>query len=178
MASRILLAVILGFFGMTTTAALGQCQSCGQASRSIHAGRCYPNCNSSCLAGARHIRPRHGHGHGQRAKQEQKDPGVPAIARFHPMPTRPVFEPRHALPRPIPAPLPRTQAPVEANEPASVLRQRPTRSVRHIDSEPRRLAAPDMPEEHNVRQATYIASPAAPAPRAFAWFFHPADESR
>jgi hypothetical protein len=161
--------------------ASGQCTQCGHAGHQIHAGRCYPNCSTGCRTCA--LRPRmlrHGREH------QPKDKSIRAIARFHPVPTRPVFEPRHV--GPVLAPpvitvmdLPSSNLP-KVPSPESVLRRvevKPERTLAPSDA-PILKPTPKTVESHDshAQRASYtVPAPAAkkvPAARpAFAWFFRP-----
>ena len=156
--------------------AANACDQCRQSSRM--------SCHSrTCASSVKRMHP----GHRRHHKPVAKQPGVPAIARFHPVPTRPVFEPRHALPRAMSAPLPRLAVPPDTEPlvpppPESVMRGAPLRTADRADSMLKPMQAPSLPADHSsshgTRQASYQTAPATPAQSSFAWFFHPADSQR
>ena len=188
MCNRISLALALVFVCATASSGYSQRPYAG---RSFHVNAC-------CSPGAKCSRCVHRHRlhHGRRAPKQRKKATIPAIARFHPVPTRPVFELRHALPRPTVAPLrpvpvppppldaPGGELPQDASA-ASVVRPAPARTTRRLDSEPRTMRAPDLPAKarsnagvtHGTRRASHVA-PVTPARRSFAWFFSPPNDDR
>ena len=169
------ISLVAAAMWMTTAEAHGQCRQCGHASQRIHAGRCYPSCTTACRRCA--LRPLMvGHGRDRRAK----DKAIPAIARFHPVPTRPVFEPRRIVPTFAPPvvnvmELPSSMLP-RVPSPESVLRRAADEPIQPIESAdvPLPLSKPEAAE--SPESPTQRASYAAPEPfarPAFAWFFLP-----
>ena len=152
----------------TATAGNAQCHDCGHAHQRVHAGRCYPNCSTACRTCA--LRPRMTH-HGR--KGGVKDKSIPAIARFHPVPTRPVFEPRHVAPAFAPPIVNSVRLPSE--EPPKV--PSPASVLKHAEAEGPKLTPPPV-EQSQVsdgsknRRASYTSPAHKPRP-TFAWFFLP-----
>ena len=178
MATRAIGLLVTAVLACATAHAEPQCAQCGHAASPYAGGVHYPKCAASC-------RGCQGRSHGRyqlsKRYRSKKSSGMPAIARFHPVPTRPVFEPRHALPRPkliVPPPPVDREIRKPMPEPASVLESMvPSAS----DSAPQtiKLEAPTTVDVDQVTtgettiRTSYHAKPTARAKRPFAWFFRP-----